>query len=69
MAHQHIDRDSEAWLMKAQPMPTAYCAVIHAQGKQVARINGREVAELEARADRFIRRGGFSDATYAVTAS
>lgn len=69
MAHQHIDRDSEAWLMKAQPVPTAYCAVIHAQGKQVARIYGREVEELETRADRFIRRGGFSGATYVVTAS
>jgi hypothetical protein len=69
MTRRHTDQDAHSPTLKAQPMPTTYCAVVYAQGKQVARIHGREVAELEARADRFIRRGGFSDATYEVTAS
>jgi hypothetical protein len=64
----HYKQDSEAWLLKARPMQTAYCAVIHAHGKQVARIHGREVDDLEARANRFIARCGHTGATYEVRA-
>jgi hypothetical protein len=69
MTRHHTGQDAHSPTLKAQPMPTTYCAVVYAQGKQVARIHGREVAELEAQANRFIRRCRYADATYVVTAS